>query len=67
MAVAQAFDFLAPMKPSPACRAAYDAIRQCVPKLEEDRPLHNDINALVKVVKEGKVLDAAEGIVGKLD
>jgi histidine ammonia-lyase len=66
MAAAQTLDFLAPLKPSPACRAAYDVIRQHVTKLEEDRPLHNDINALVKVVKDDKVLDAAEGTVGKL-
>ncbi len=67
MAAAQAFDFLAPTKPSPATLAVYNLVRQHVPKLEEDRPLHNDINALMQVVKEGKVLEAAEGVVGKME
>jgi len=67
MAAAQAFDFLAPMKPSPACKAAYDIIRKHVTKLEEDRPLHPDINALAKLVKDGSVLEAVEGVTGKLD
>jgi histidine ammonia-lyase len=67
MAAAQALDFLAPMKPSPACQAAHDAVRQHVARLEEDRPLHTDINALVKVVKQGRILDAVESVVGSLD
>jgi histidine ammonia-lyase len=67
MAAAQAFEFLAPLKPSPASKAAYDAIRRHVPKLEEDRPLHTDINALAKLVKDGTVLEAVEEITGKLD
>jgi histidine ammonia-lyase len=67
MAAAQAFDFLAPGKPSSACRAAYQAIRKHVKTLEEDRPIHSDINTLTKIAKDGEVLDAVEGIVGKLD
>jgi len=67
MAAAQAFDFLAPTQPSPATRAVHNLVRQHVPKLEEDRPLHNDINALMQVVKEGKVLAAAEGVAGKME
>jgi histidine ammonia-lyase len=67
MAAAQAFDFLAPTKPSSACRAAYEAIRKRVKTLEEDRPIHSDINTLTKIARDGEVLDAVEGIVGKLD
>lgn len=67
MAAAQAFDLLAPSHPAPATRAAYDVIRKHVPKLEEDRPLHIDINALAKVAKQGDILTAVEKEIGKLN
>jgi histidine ammonia-lyase len=67
MAAAQAFDFLAPVKPSPATQAAFEVIREQVKKLEEDRPLYNDINNLAKIAKEGAILDAAERVAGRLN
>lgn len=67
MMAAQAFDMLDPLKPAPATRAAYDVIRRHVPKLEADRPLHVDINALAKVVKDGSILEAVEQEIGKLN
>lgn len=66
MAAAQAFDFRAPIKPSPASQAAYEVVRAHVKKLEEDRAVHDDINTLTRVAKEGKILEAAEAVVGKL-
>ena len=66
MAAAQAFDLRAPVKPAPATQAAYEAIRTHIRRLEEDRVLHPDINALASVVKQGAILEAAEKIVGKL-
>jgi histidine ammonia-lyase len=66
MAAAQAFDLRAPIKPSPATEAAYQAIRKHVAKLEEDRPLHDDINQLASLAKAGEVLEAAEKVVGAL-
>ncbi len=66
MAGAQAFDFRLPAKPSKGCQAAYDVIRRHVPKLEEDRPIYDDINRLTKVLKSGELLDAVEKVVGKL-
>ena len=67
MAAAQAFDLRAPVRPSPASQAAYDVIRQHVKKLDEDRPLHDDINNLARMAKAGKILEAAEEVVGKLN
>jgi histidine ammonia-lyase len=67
MAAAQAFDLLAPVQPAPATRAAYEVIRRHVPRLDEDRPLHGDINWLTKVAKDGELLDAVEAIAGALD
>jgi len=66
MAAAQAFDFLKPVKSSPAAQAVYDVVRQHVDTLTDDRPLHDDINNLTRVIKEGRILEAAEKIVGKL-
>jgi histidine ammonia-lyase len=66
MAAAQAFDMLAPKKPSPASHAAYEVIRKHVKQLAEDRPLHSDINLLADVARKGEVLNAVEGIVGRL-
>jgi histidine ammonia-lyase len=67
MAAAQAFDFRAPVKPSSASQAAYEVVRKHVKKLEEDRPLHDDINTLTRVAKEGQILAAAESVAGKLN
>jgi histidine ammonia-lyase len=67
MAAAQAFDFRAPTRSSPATQAAYEVIRKHVKKLEEDRPLHDDINTLTRIAKEGKILEAAEAVAGKLN
>jgi histidine ammonia-lyase len=66
MAAAQAFDMRAPVKPAPATQAAYEVIRTHVKKLEEDRPLHEDINTLARVVKQGEILEAVESVVGRL-
>jgi len=66
MAAAQAFEFRAPTKPSKGCEAAYEVIRKHVKKLEEDRPLYNDINTLTKVARSGELLDAVEKVVGAL-
>jgi histidine ammonia-lyase len=67
MAAAQAFDLRAPVSPAPATQAVYDVIRQQVKKLDEDRPLHEDINNLSRMAKDGKILEAAEAVAGKLE
>lgn len=66
MAAAQAFDLRAPIKPAPATQAAYEVIREQVKRLDEDRPLFDDINNLTRITKEGKILEAVEKVVGPL-
>jgi histidine ammonia-lyase len=66
MAGAQAVDFRAPHKPSKGIQAAYDVVRKHVARLEEDRPLFDDINKLKTVVESGEILDAVERAVGPL-
>ncbi|MGQ9582361.1 MAG: histidine ammonia-lyase [Thermoplasmatota archaeon] len=66
MSAAQALDLRAPVRPSPAGQAVHELVRKHVKRLEEDRPLHDDINSLAKVCRENLVVDAAERAVGKL-
>jgi histidine ammonia-lyase len=66
IAAAQAFEFRAPTKPSPGSQAAYEAVRKQVKRLDEDRPLYNDINRLTAAARSGEVLGAVEKIVGAL-
>jgi histidine ammonia-lyase len=67
MAAAQAFEFRFPVKPSRASQAAYEVIRGCVKKLEEDRPLFDDINRLTSLARDGAILEAVKGIAGELN
>ncbi len=66
MAGAQAIDFRKPIKPSKGIQAAYNVIRKYVEKLEEDRPLFDDINKLKEVVESNEILEAVEKAVGQL-
>jgi histidine ammonia-lyase len=66
MAAAQAVDLRKPIKPGKATQIAYDIVRKYVKKLEEDRPLFDDINKLAAVVKSREILDAVEKAIGKL-
>jgi len=66
MAAAQAFDLRFPVKPAPATQAAYEVVRRHVKKLEEDRPLFDDINRLARVAKDGTILEAVKGVVSNL-
>ncbi|TES92894.1 MAG: histidine ammonia-lyase [Candidatus Cloacimonadota bacterium] len=66
MAGAQAVDFRKPVKPGKATQITYDVVRRYVKKLEEDRPLYDDINNLTAVVKSGEFLDEVEKAIGFL-
>ncbi|RKZ27923.1 histidine ammonia-lyase [bacterium] len=67
MAAAQAIDFRKPHKPGKGTQAAYEAIREKIPFLDEDRPTCYDNNTMAEMVRAGKILDAVESVVGKLD
>lgn len=66
LAGAQAVDFRAPVKPSPAVAAAHAAIRKHVASLDADRPLYGDLNRLKEVVQSGEILAAVEAVTGPL-
>ncbi len=58
MAVAQAVDFLAPLKTSKRGQAAHDAIRSVCPAMEKDRVMYGDIARISELIAIGKIAEA---------
>ena len=65
IAAAQAIDFREG-KAGKGTQVAHDVIRKHVKHLDEDRPLFDDHNQMAKVLREGEILNAVEGVVGGL-
>jgi histidine ammonia-lyase len=65
IAGAQALDFIQGRKPGRGTQAAYNVVRKYVDFLEEDRPLHDDINKMAEVVTSGEVVQAVEAALGE--
>jgi histidine ammonia-lyase len=65
MVAAQALDFR-DYTPGRGTLAAKDSIRKSVKHLDEDRPLYQDHNAMMELVRSRTILDAVEGGVGML-
>jgi histidine ammonia-lyase len=57
MAVAQALDFLAPLKTSKRGQAAHAAIRSVCPTVENDRVMYKDFARLAELIASGKVAE----------
>jgi histidine ammonia-lyase len=57
MAVAQAIDFLAPLKPSKRGQAAHAAIRSVCPTMEKDRVMYKDFARLAELIASGKLAE----------
>ncbi|WP_101295182.1 HAL/PAL/TAL family ammonia-lyase [Halegenticoccus soli] len=54
LCAAQAAEFVDPaLSHAPGTRAIYDAVREVVPALDEDRPSHRDIEAVAALVSSG--------------
>ena len=60
MCAAQGLDYRAPLKPGKGVRGAYDAVRELVTPLGNDRVLSPDINVLAEAIGRG-VFDARTG------
>ena len=58
MAVAQAIDFLAPLKTSRRGQAAHGAIRSVCPTMEKDRVMYLDLSRLADLIASGKIAEA---------
>ena len=65
LAAAQGLD-LRGDAPAPGTGAALRMVRELSPRLEEDRPLSEDIGAMRNLIARGELLEAAEGAVGSL-
>jgi histidine ammonia-lyase len=57
MAVAQAIDFLAPLKTSKRGQAAHAAIRSVCPTMEKDRVMYKDFARLSELIASGKLAE----------
>jgi histidine ammonia-lyase len=55
MAVAQALDFLAPLKTSKRGQAAHAAIRSVCPTMEKDRVMYADLARISELITSGKL------------
>jgi len=66
LAACQAFDFRKPKKPGKGTAVAYNIIREKVSFMEEDRPLHPDIDGILELIRDNSVLDAVEKEMGTL-
>src|SRR5919202_1599234 len=47
----QAVEFLAPLEPGAGVRAAHDSVRSLSPRLDDDRPLAGDIEAVAEAIR----------------
>lgn len=65
MAAAQAMNFRE-FKMGSANQIVFDTIRESVDFLDVDRPLHNDHDKMVELVKSNKIIENVENAIGKL-
>ena len=63
----QGLDYRHPLQPSEPGRAVVAAIREVVPRLEDDRPIAAEIETVTALVRSGELVAAVEQIVGQLD
>jgi histidine ammonia-lyase len=66
LAGAQAVEFLAPLQPGEGGAAARGLVRELSPRLEDDRPLAGDIEAVATSLRDGSFVDGVEREVGVL-
>jgi len=63
----QGLEFLKPLTPAKALQPAVEEIRKKVSKLDEDRPLHNDIRIISDLIANGRILSSVESVIGPLN
>jgi len=67
LAASQAIDLRQPERTSPALAKVHDMVRARVPRLDGDRVLSGDIEAVAAMLRDGEIRNAAESIAGELD
>ncbi len=66
LAAAQAIDIRRPLRAGKGTEAAWKTIRKYVARLDEDRPLHTDINRMADLLESGEIVGAVEEAIGRL-
>lgn len=66
MTAAAGLDQRRPLRPSKGVAAALDRVRGVVAPMTADRPLYKDIEAVVALLRDGTLVEAAEAAIGKL-
>jgi histidine ammonia-lyase len=66
LAAAQAIEFLAPLPPGRGSEAARRFVRTLSPRLDEDRALSGEIEAVATSIRDGSLVAAVEAEVGEL-
>jgi histidine ammonia-lyase len=66
LVAAQGLDFRLPLEPGVGVLAAHRTVREQVPTLTEDRPLHLDITSMARLIDQGALVTAAATAAGPL-
>src|ERR671936_599122 len=66
LAGAQAVEFLAPLQPGDGVAATRAFIRTLSPRLDDDRPLAPDIEAVASAIRDGSLVEAVETELGEM-
>jgi histidine ammonia-lyase len=66
LCAAQALDLFTNLKPGEGTLAAYRAIREEISHLDSDRIISEDIAVMQELLRSGKILEAVEEKIGKL-
>jgi histidine ammonia-lyase len=66
LAGAQAVEFLAPLQPGTGVAATRTHVRTLSPRLDDDRPLGPDIEAVAASIRDGSLIAAVEAEIGEL-
>jgi len=66
LAACQAYEFRKPLRPSKTFQAVYKLVRSVSPKITKDRAFYKDIENVVPLIRNYKVLETAEKTIGKL-
>ena len=66
LAAAQGIDFQKGLKPGKGTNASWEEIRKHIPHLHEDRVMYPDMEKMLRLIKEGTILNAVEDVVGRI-
>ena len=67
LCAAQGLEYRGDLKPGAGVEAAYQSVRKSVPSLKKDRFLSRDIEKTRNLILSGKILDAVEKRIGRID